>query len=162
MTRFVLFTAALTIVYLLVLTSVHPGDVLLGAALSATIAAAATFPRPTSRADPPLTRRLAAAPAFALGTLADMVRGTWHVALYVLGRRRLESRGIVAIPKGERSTSGVAAWGYLTAISPDEIVVEADDERAVLLVHLLDARDVAAIRARHHWMYERRQRRVFP
>ena len=162
MIRFILFTVALTIVYLLVLTSVHPGDVLVGALLSGAIAAASTFGRPAARIGPPLTRRLAAAPAVALGTLADMVRGNWHVAQYVLGRRRLESPGIVAIPKGQRTSSGVAAWGYITAISPDEIVLEADDERGVLLVHLLDARDIPAIRARHERTYERRQRRVFP
>jgi len=162
MTRFLLLTATLTIVYLLVLTSLHPGDVLVGALLSAAIARASMVARPTARIGPPLTRRLAAAPAFVLGTLAEMVRGTWHVALYVLGRRRLESPGIVDIPRGERSSSGVAVWGYTTAISPDEIVLEADDERGVLLVHLLDARDVPAIQARHQRTYERRQRRVFP
>ena len=162
MSRFVLFTATLTIIYLLVLTSVHPGDVLVGVVVSAAIAAAATRARPAPQTAPPLTRRLAAAPAFVLGTLADMVHGTWHVALYVLGRRRLESPGIIAIPKGERSSSGVAVWGYTTAISPDEIVVEADDEHGLLLVHLLDARDVPAIRARHERTYERRQRPVFP
>jgi multisubunit Na+/H+ antiporter MnhE subunit len=147
-------------VYLLVLTSVHPGDVAVGAVLSAAIAAA--FARPTAHVGPSLPRRLAAAPAFALATLADMVRGNWHVALYVLGGRRLESPGVVAIPRGERTAAGVAAWGYITAISPDEIVLEADDERGVLLVHLLDARDVPAIRARHERTYERRHRRVFP
>jgi multisubunit Na+/H+ antiporter MnhE subunit len=162
MTGFVLSTATLTVVYLLVLTSAHPGDVVVGAVLSAAIAAASMSARPAARLAPPLTRRLTAAPAFVLGTFADMVRGTWHVALYVLGHRRLESPGIVAIPKGERSSSGVAVWGYTTAISPDEIVVEADDERGVLLVHLLDARDVPAIRARHQRTYERRQRGVFP
>jgi multisubunit Na+/H+ antiporter MnhE subunit len=162
MTRFLFSTIALTIAYLLVLTSVDPGDVLVGAILSAAVAAASTVARPTARRGPTPIRRLAAAPAFVLGTLADMVRGNWHVARYVLGGRRLESPGIVAIPMGERSPSGVAAWGYTTAISPDEIVLEADDERGVLLVHLLDARDVPAIRARHERTYQRRQRRVFP
>jgi multisubunit Na+/H+ antiporter MnhE subunit len=160
MARIVLATAALTTVYLLVLTSVHPGDVLVGAVLAAAIAA--RLARPTARVGPSLTRRLAATPAFVLGTLVDMVRGNWHVALYVLGRRRLESPGIVAIPRGDRTSTGVAAWGYITAISPDEIVLEADDEQGVLLVHLLDARDVPAIRARHADTYERRQRHVFP
>jgi multisubunit Na+/H+ antiporter MnhE subunit len=162
MIRFVLTVVTLTIVYLLVLTSLHPGDVFVGGVLSAAIAAVSTFTRATEGSGPPLTRRLAASPALVLGTLAEMVRGNWHVALYVLGLRPLESPGIVAIAKGERSSSGVAAWGYITAISPDEIVVEADDERGVLLVHLLDARDVPAIRARHERTYERRQRRVFP
>ena len=162
MIYFMLLTAALTIVYLLVLTSVHPGDVLVGAVLLGAIAAASTVARPNPRTAAPLMRRLTAAPALALGTLAEMVRGNWHVAQYVLGGRRLESPGVVAIPRGERSSSGVAAWGYLTAISPDEIVVDADDERGVLLVHLLDARDAPAIRARHERTYARRQRRVFP
>jgi multisubunit Na+/H+ antiporter MnhE subunit len=162
MSRFALLTITLTVVYLLVLTSVQPGDVLVGVALSAALAAASTWTRSPARIGPPLAGRLAAAPALALGTLVDMVSGTWHVALYVLGRRRLESPGIVAIPKGERTSSGVAVWGYITAISPDEIVVEADDERGVLLVHVLDARDTSAIRARHQHTYERRQRRVFP
>jgi len=162
MTRVVLVTVALTFVYLLVLTSMHPGDVVVGAALSAAIGAASTLARPTARIGPPLTTRLAAAPAFVLGTLADMVRGNWHVAMYVLGRRRLESPGVVTIPRGARTSAGVAAWGYITAISPDEIVLEADDERDVLLVHLLDARDVPAIHARHERTYERRHRHVFP
>ena len=162
MTGFVLLTVTLTVVYLLVLTSVQPGDVLVGAALSVAIAAASMWARPGARLGPPIAGRLAAAPALVLGTLVDMVRGTWHVALYVLGGRRLESPGIVAIPRGERTSCGVAVWGYITAISPDEIVVDADDERGVLLVHVLDARDGSAIRARHEHTYERRQRRVFP
>jgi multicomponent Na+:H+ antiporter subunit E len=161
MTRFVLLMITLTVVYLLVLTSVRMGDVLVGAALSAALAAAWAWGRPAARIGPPLGGRLAAVPALVLGTLADMVRGTWHVALYVLGRR-LESPGIVAIPKGERTDSGVAVWGYITAVSPDEIVVDVDDERDVLLVHVLDARDASAHRARHQHTYERRQRRVFP
>ena len=162
MTRFVLLIVSLTVVYLLVLTSVQAGDVLVGAALSAVLAGASMRLRPAARIGPPLGGRLAAAPALVLGTLADMVRGTWHVALYVLRGRRLESPGIVAIPKGERTRSGVAVWGYTTAVSPDEIVVDADDERAVLLVHVLDARDPSAIIARHEHTYARRQRRVFP
>jgi multisubunit Na+/H+ antiporter MnhE subunit len=162
MTRFLMSTVALTAVYLLVLTSLHPGDVLVGAILSAAIAATATVGRPAPGSGPSLLRRLAAAPRFVLGTLAEMVRGNWHVALYVLGGRRLETPGLVLIPRAGRSSSGVAVWGYVTAISPDEIVVEADDERGILLVHLLDARDVSAIRDRHQRTYERRQRAVFP
>jgi len=162
MSRFVLLTATLTAVYLLVLTSLKPGDVLIGAALSAAIAATSARARRTAHPGPPLMRRLAAAPALVLGTLADMVLGTWHVCMYVLGGRRLESPGLVAVPRGERTSVGVAVWGYTTAISPDEIVVEADDEGGVLLVHLLDASDVPAVHARHWRTYEQRQRPVFP
>jgi multisubunit Na+/H+ antiporter MnhE subunit len=162
MSRFVPLTVILTAIYLLVLTSVQPGDVLVGAALSTAMAAASMRTFPGRRAGSPLAGRLASAPALAFGTLADIVRGTWHVSLYILGHRRLETPGIVAIPKGARTPSGVAAWGFLTALSPDEIVVDIDDERGVLLVHVLDASDTEALRRRHHDAYERRQRRVFP
>jgi multisubunit Na+/H+ antiporter MnhE subunit len=162
MSRFIPLTVTLTAIYLLVLTSVQPGDVLVGAALSVAIAAASMRAFPGGRAGRPLVLRLAAAPVLALGTLADIVRGTWHVALYILRRGRLETPGIVTIPKGTRTPSGVAAWGFLTALSPDEIVVDIDDERGVLLVHVLDASDTEAIRRRHQDTYERRQRRVFP
>jgi multisubunit Na+/H+ antiporter MnhE subunit len=162
MARFVLMTVTLTAVYLLVLTSVQPGDVLLGATLSVVIAAALVRAFPAGRVDSPLGGRLAAAPGLAVKTVAGIVRGTWHVALYTLGRRRLERPGLVAIPKEDRTPSGVAAWGFLTALSPDEIVVDIDEQRGVLLVHVLDAGDPEAIRVRHHEAHERRQRRVFP
>jgi multicomponent Na+:H+ antiporter subunit E len=162
MGRFVFLVVTLTIIYLLVLTSTQPGDVLVGGGLASVTAWAWTRAVPAARAPSPLAWRLIAAPALAVGTLADVLRGTWHVALYVLGRRRLESPGLVAVPKGERTASGVAAWGYLTALSPDEIVVDVDDERGVLLVHVLDAGDPGAIRARHEATYRGRQRRVFP
>jgi multisubunit Na+/H+ antiporter MnhE subunit len=162
MSRGILVILTLTVTYLLVLTSVQPGDVVVGGALATVVAVVRARSVRGAHAGPALGRRLAAAPALVAGTLADVVRGTWHVTLYVLGRRRLESPGVVTIPKGGRTPSGVAAWGYLTALSPDEIVVDVDDERGILLVHVLDARDPAAIRARHEATYRRRQRSVFP
>jgi multisubunit Na+/H+ antiporter MnhE subunit len=162
MSRFILRTVTLTAVYLLVLTSARAGDVLVGLALSAVIAWAWTRVSPAVPGGSRIAGRLVAAPALALGALADLVRGTWRVALFVLDRRRRASPGLVAIPKGERTPSGVAVWGYLTALAPDELVVDVDEERGLLLVHVLDARDPHAIRARHEDTYERRQRRVFP
>jgi multisubunit Na+/H+ antiporter MnhE subunit len=162
MTRFMVLTVTLTAVYLLVLTSVHPGDVLAGAVLSIAIAAASTRAFPRRQAALPFAARVAAAPALALATLGDMVRGTWHVSLYIIGHRRLENPGIVALPHGARTRSGVAVWAFLTALSPDEIVVDIDDARGELLVHVLDASNVQTLRVRHQDGYERRQRRVFP
>ena len=159
--RVVLLAAALTAVYLLVLASAQPGDVLTGVAVAMPIAVAVARRLPHRRVDQPLARRLLAVPALAVGTLADMVRGTWHVALYVLGRGQLETPGLVTIPKDTRTRSAVAAWGYLTALSPDEVVVDVD-EQDVLLIQVLDTRDADGIRVRHQRVYERRQRRVFP
>jgi multisubunit Na+/H+ antiporter MnhE subunit len=162
MSRFVLSVMTLTVVYLLVLTSAQAGDVLAGLILSAVIASVWKRVSPAARGGSPLGGRLAAAPALAISTLRDLVCGTWRVALYVLDRRRRDSPGLVSIPRGGRTPAGVAVWGYLTALSPDEIVVDIDDERGVLLVHVLDARHPHAVRARHAETYERLQRRVFP
>jgi multisubunit Na+/H+ antiporter MnhE subunit len=161
MTGFVLSTLTLTAVYLAVLRSLQPGDVLVGGALAAAITAAAGRALPRGRGAP-LAARLRGAPALALGTLADVVRGTWHVARYIVGCCPRERHGLVAIPRGERTRAGVAAWGLLTALSPDEVVVEVDEARGLLVIHVLDAGRAAAVRARHHTVYARRQRRVFP
>jgi multisubunit Na+/H+ antiporter MnhE subunit len=162
MSRFVLVTMTLTTAYLLVLASVHPGDVLTGVTISAIVAAVSRRPSAGGTSAPTLLRRLAGAPRLALGTLGDMLRGTWHVALHILGTHRFETPGIVAIPAGERTVAGIAAWGYLTAVSPDEIVVDVDETRGMLLVHVLDTTRADTVRGRHRMLYERRQGRVFP
>jgi multicomponent Na+:H+ antiporter subunit E len=69
---------------------------------------------------------------------------------------------LVEIPQGDRSPDGVALWGVLTGEAPDEIPVDVDDRRRVLIVHLIDASDPAAVRARHARTHERWQRRVVP
>ena len=50
----------------------------------------------------------------------------------------------------------------LTGEAPDEVPIDVDEQRRVLVVHLVDASDPAAVRARHRRTYERRQRRVAP
>jgi hypothetical protein len=55
----------------------------------------------------------------------------------------------------------VALWGVLTGEAPDEVPVEVDEARGVLLVHLVDASDPGAVRARHE-RASARQRRVVP
>jgi len=66
------------------------------------------------------------------------------------------------VPIGERTTSGVAVSALTTTMSPGEVLVDIDWERGVMLIHVLDARDPDAVRARHLRFYERYQRRVFP
>ena len=59
-----------------------------------------------------------------------------------------------------RSQRGVALWGVLTGEAPDEVTVDIDEERDVLIVHLVDASDPDAVRDRHRRTYERDQRKV--
>jgi multisubunit Na+/H+ antiporter MnhE subunit len=151
--------AGLVAVYLLVLTSALPGDVLIGALLALPIAAALR-PRRPGRPAGPLPARVWAAGGLLAQTAAEMARGSWRVARYCLGGEG--SPGLVEIPQGDRSRHAIAVWGVLTGEAPDEIPVDVDEQRRVLIVHLVEASDPAAVRDRHARTHERWLRRVVP
>ena len=111
---------------------------------------------------PPLHRALLATPALVWAVLVEITRGTVEVAKYSLGIREVEHDGIVEIRLEGISEEGVAAWAFISTISPGELVLDVDEERGLLVIHALDASDPEAIRARHHDFYERYQRKVIP
>jgi multisubunit Na+/H+ antiporter MnhE subunit len=147
----------LVAVYLLVLTSAMPGDVLIGALLALPVAIALRPRRPRRPAARTLARVWAAGGLVAQ-TASEMVRGSWRVARYCLGGQG--SPGLVEIPQGDRSRAGVATWALLTGEAPDELPIEVDEQRGVLIVHLIDASDPDAVRARHQRAYDGAQGRV--
>lgn len=151
--------AGLTAVYLLVVTSVAPGDLAVGAAIGLAVALALRR-RPAPGPAPPWRERVPAVAAVAAGTAIEMARGSWRVVRFCLGSAA--SPGFVEIPRDGRSDAGVALWGVLTGEAPDEIPVDVDDERGVLVVHLVDAGDPDAVRERHRRDHEHRQGRVVP
>jgi multisubunit Na+/H+ antiporter MnhE subunit len=145
-------------IYLLVLTSTKPGDALIGFLLGVVLAVALR-PRLAGRtpATPGPKGLLALAPVL-FDTAVEMVRGSWRTARFCLG---LGGRpGFVEIPRADRSRHGVALWGVLTGEAPDEVPVDVDEERDVLIVHLVDASDPDAVRERHRRAYEGAQRKV--
>ena len=150
MTPILLRAAALAAIYLLVLTSVEPGDVLAGAVLGLAVSywlrPRDPSGRPRRPGDPP-HRRVAAGALMLADTAGEMVRGSWRVVRFCLGAAA--SPGIVEIPRDDRSRVNAALWGVLTGEAPDEVPVEVDEDRGVLLVHLVDAGDPDAVRARH-------------
>lgn len=136
--------AALTGIYLLVLTSLEPGDVVLGAVIAVGVVLALRPRRPPAR--PPVAGARAAADLVAR-TAGEMAVGSWRVARFCL---RGEGTGrLVEIPRGDRTDGEVAIWGVATGEAPDEIVVDVDEARAVLVVHVVGAPDPEAVRARH-------------
>ena len=152
-------TAGLTSIYLLVLTSVAPGDVLVGGLLALAIVIG-------SRSRRLRARRSSTGPWLLhlvgmLGSTArDMVIGTGRVVRFCL--RPDTGAGFVEVPRGARSRRGVALWGLLTGEAPDEYPVHVDESRHVMIVHTIDARDPDGVRARHEAAHQRWQRHVVP
>ncbi|UGS36936.1 Na+/H+ antiporter subunit E [Capillimicrobium parvum] len=159
MTGVLVRAAALASVYLLVLTSLKWGDVLTAAALGLAVALALRAASP-ARSDARPLQRMWAAAVVAGETAKEMAVGSVRVARFCLRAGRGEQPGMVEIPREGRSRRAVAVWGVLTGEAPDEIVVDVDEERDVLITHLIDAHDPDAVRARHRRNREEWQRKV--
>jgi multisubunit Na+/H+ antiporter MnhE subunit len=158
----VLRVATLTVIYLLVLTSLHPGDVLVGVVVAVVLVAAGRRIQPLGPPSAePATRRLAGVPGLIGGTLVELVRSTWRTALWCLNPRR-SPPGLVTVPIPPCPPTSAAAWGVRVGITPDTVVVEVDEERGRMVLHVIDARDPDAVRSDQLDSYRRHQRRVFP
>jgi len=159
MTAIVLRVSGLAAIYLLVLTSVAPGDIAVGVLLAAALVlgtgAAGTGHRPASWA-----RWIVGLGRMIAVTAWEIAVGTVRVVRFCLAGTG--NPGFVEIPRGDRSRHGVALWGVLTGEAPDEYPVAVDDERDVLVVHNVDVTDASAIVARHAAARDRYQRDVVP
>lgn len=162
MKRAILCVLLLTGVYAMVLASLHPLDLLLGAVVSgALVYASRPFvfgDRPDSL--PGLARRFVAFFPFAGAVVQDVVAGAWEVALITLHLRPLARPGIVKVPVGERTPTGAAVTALVMTLSPGAFLVETNDE--FMLMHLIDATDPDAFRSECEDFYQRYQRKVFP
>ena len=154
--------AGLTLLYAFALASFHPLDLLFGFVLSAALVFTSRRFVFGEGAGPPFFRRVVAFFPFALAVFWEIVAGTWEVALVTLHLRPLRNPGIVEVPIGERTPSGVAAWAVVTGLPPGSFFVDVDRERDVVLIHLIDASDPDAFRRHQEEFYRRYQRKVFP
>jgi multicomponent Na+:H+ antiporter subunit E len=170
MGRYLLAVVLLTLTYAFVLASFDPWDLLLGGALSAALLFMfrnnSMFEDPATGQDrvrrPGLLGRVAAFGPFAVATVWAIIEGTWEVTLVTLHLRRLECPGVVAVPIGERTPTGVAVSALVTTLSPGTFLVDVDEARGVMLIHTIDAGDPDTVREAHQQFYRRYQRNVFP
>ena len=153
----------LTLAYLLVLGSFAPWDIAMGVVISGTIIYVTrrfTFrEKPSSQS---LISRFLHFWPFLVAEVWNIVTGTWEVALVTLHLRPLVSPGIVAVPIGERTPTGVAVSAQCTTLSPGTFLVDVDWERGVMLIHALDASDPDEVRREHQEFYNKWQKKVFP
>ena len=54
--------------------------------------------------------------------------------------------GLVTVPIPASTPPSAAAWGVRVGLTPDTVVVELDEERGEMLLHVIDARDPDAVR----------------
>jgi len=156
--------AVLALIYALVLSSFDPIDLGMGFCLGLALLLGFrrfTLSDPALPAGAVLRRTLWFTP-FAVATLWDIVRGTWTVALIVVGARPLVNPGIVAVPIGERTPLGVAVSALATTLSPGSFLVDIDWDGGVMLIHVIDVSAPETVLAGYQRMYDRYQRRVFP
>lgn len=162
MSRLLFPLALLTLVYALALGSFQPWDLALGAGASVALLLAVRGGGARGMRVRGLLLRSAAFVPLVVAVAKDVAVGTWEVALVTLGLRPLARPGIVALPVGERTPIGVAVSALCATISPGEVLVEVDEERDAILLHVIDASDPDAVRERHARFYRRYQKRVFP
>jgi multisubunit Na+/H+ antiporter MnhE subunit len=153
---------ALTGLYLLIVSSTKLGDIATGVVLASLVVAVGHRLRRTSAPTSARAtlRRLAGVPALIGGTLVDVVAGSVEVIRCCL--RRPPDPGLVWLPTGPTSPSSFAAWGIRLGITPNTVVVDVDEERGAVLVHVLDAHDPDTVRDEQMASYRSRQQRVFP
>jgi multisubunit Na+/H+ antiporter MnhE subunit len=152
----------LVAVYALTLGSLAPGDLAIGAAVGvAVLALTRRFLEPAPGTPPMTLWRLRHLPRFAWAVLGEIAAGTWMVTMVVLGVRDFVP-GIVAVPLGERSETGVAVTALAINLSPGELLVDVDWGRELMFVHVLDAHDPDDVRSRYAAFYDRYQRPLFP
>jgi multisubunit Na+/H+ antiporter MnhE subunit len=141
MIYFAVIIASLTATYCLTLASFAWEDVTLGVVLAATLAAVyrkSIFPSRVPEARYVL-HILLHMPRFVWMLLVDVLKGTWIVAVYVVGVRKLDHPGIVKIPLTNHSPAGVGIVGLLLTLSPGSFLVDIDWDDRSMLVHYIDA-----------------------
>lgn len=140
--------ASLTSIYCLTLASFAWEDVVLGALVSAVLVAIfrkTLLPEILPDAGH-VAHIVAYLPVLLWMLLIDILKGTWQVAIYVVGLKQLDHPGIVKIPLGQHSRAGVGIVSLLLTLSPGSFLVEIDWDDSSMLVHYIDASNPVQLR----------------
>lgn len=161
MTRFLpfpLMALALFAMWLLLVQSLGPGQLLLGALLAVGGAWALTALEPPSIR----VRRPGAILELSLLVLADIVRSNIAVARIILGpRSQNETSGVMQIPLELRAPYGLAALAIIITSTPGTLWVNFDPASGLLTIHVLDLIDEEAWIETIKQRYERRLMEIF-
>jgi multicomponent Na+:H+ antiporter subunit E len=162
--RWIVAVLTLTGIYLLMLISLDPWDILTGLVISTMLVLAFrnSLGLNVATRGPGPVERLRWLPPFVVRSTWDVITGAMRVALMVLHLRPLAPRHFIEIPFDDDTPAGVALTTLLTTFSPGSVLIDIDWERRVALYHLLDDDDPDEIRRKYRELYDRYQRHVLP
>lgn len=153
-----MLSLALLVLWLLLNRSLSAGDFVLGGvlALAIPLLTAGLRPLPVRMRAPGAVLRLA------LTVMGDTVQSNIAVARLLLapGRRRHPS-GFVQIPLELRDANALAVLAVIVSIAPGTAWAELSVDRSVLMLHVLEVDDAAAIAAQIKRRYERPLMEIF-
>lgn len=162
--RWIVAVLVLTGIYLLMLISLNPWDIVGGLIISTVLVFVFRRPLGLSEATvgPGRAERLRWLPLFVARASWDVIVGAVRVALMVLHLRPLATRHFIEIPFDDDTPAGVALTTLLTTFSPGSVLIDIDWERHVALYHVLDDAETDEIQHNYRQLYERYQRHVLP
>ncbi|MFZ5576086.1 MAG: Na+/H+ antiporter subunit E [Pseudomonadota bacterium] len=152
-----LLTAALTLLWLLLVNALSAGALVLGALLGWLI------PFATSRFWPERIRiRHPGVLARFLGVFAvDIVRGSFHVAWLILkGPARLRPT-FVEVPLALTTDLAISLLANTISLTPGTVSARLSADKRTLVVHTLDTSDAAALVAEIKQRYEAPLKQIF-
>lgn len=152
-----LLSLALLAVWLLLNRSLSAGHLLLGTLLALAIPQVTAGLRPL----PVRVRRPGALLRLALTVMADTVQSNLAVARLLLAPQRRHPSGFVHIPLDVRDPNALALLATIVCITPGTAWAELALDRSVLLLHVLELDDAAAITAHIKQRYERPLMEIF-
>jgi multicomponent K+:H+ antiporter subunit E len=133
-----LLSAFLVVMWLLLMQSLEPGQVLLAVLLALWVPLASARMRPVR---PRVRRPLVIASLF-IHVLIDIVRSCINVSRIILGpRERRQRSGFMSIPLDLRDPHGLAVLSAIINSTPGTVWAEISEDRALLMIHVLDLHD---------------------
>ncbi|MFN3750283.1 MAG: Na+/H+ antiporter subunit E [Thiobacillus sp.] len=152
-----LLTAALTLLWLLLVNELSAGHVVLGALLGWLI------PFATSRFWPEQIRiRHTGVLARFLGVFAvDIVRGSFHVAGLILKGPAHLRPAFVEVPLALTTDLAISLLANTISLTPGTVSARLSADRRTLVVHTIDTGDAAALVAEIKQRYEAPLKQVF-
>ncbi|MCL4182422.1 MAG: Na+/H+ antiporter subunit E [Burkholderiaceae bacterium] len=133
-----LLSVFLAVMWLLLAQSLAPGQVLLAVLLALWVPVATARMRPLR----PRVRRPLVIARLLAHVLFDIVRSCINVSRIILGRRERRQRsGFMTIPLDLRDPHGLAVLSAIINSTPGTVWAELSEDRALLMIHVLDLHD---------------------